>query len=93
MVAFQGADPGGRGDEVELAQQPFPGPGVGAPVLPGGFDEEFAGVGVPGLGDRALVPGLAGGLLTGHQPEVGADGGAGEAGPVPDFHGEPERRS
>jgi hypothetical protein len=61
-----------------------------AAVLPGGFDEEFAGIGVPGLRDRALVPGLAGGVLTGDQPQVGTDGRAGEAGPVPDLHGQPE---
>ncbi|WHP59822.1 hypothetical protein QMY03_02360 [Arthrobacter sp. KFRI-F3372] len=91
MVSFQGADTGCRGDVVELAQQPFPGPGIGAPVLPSGFDEEFAGVGVPGLGDGALVAGWAGGILAGDQPEVGADGRTGEAGPAPDLHGQPER--
>ncbi|WP_307274210.1 hypothetical protein [Arthrobacter sp. W4I7] len=53
MVSFQGADAGCRGDEIELAQEAFPGPGVGAPVLPRGLDEESAGVGVPGFGDWA----------------------------------------
>ena len=91
VVSFQGADPGCGGDKIELAQQACPGPGVGAPVLPGGFDEEFTGIGVTGFRDRALVPGLAGGVLTGDQPQVGADGGTGEAGLVPDLHGKPER--
>jgi hypothetical protein len=54
VASFQGADAGCRGDKIELAQQPFPWPGVRAPVLPGGFDQELAGIGVPGLGDRAL---------------------------------------
>lgn len=44
VVSFQGADPGCRCDEIELADQPFPGPGVGASVLPGGLDEELAEV-------------------------------------------------
>ncbi|WAH97473.1 hypothetical protein OW521_00755 [Arthrobacter sp. MMS18-M83] len=91
MVSLQGADAGCRGDEIELAQQALPGPGVGAPVLPGGFDEQFAGIGVSGLGDRALVPGLAGGFLAGNQTEIGADGRAGEPGSVRDFDGQPER--
>lgn len=90
VVSFQGADAGGRVDEIELAHQSLPGPGVGAAVLPLRFDEEFAGIGVPGLGDRALVPGLTGGLLAGHQPEVGTDGRTAESGPVPDLHGQPD---
>lgn len=68
VVSFQGADPSCRGDEIELAQQPLPGPGIWAPVLPGGLDEEFAGISVPGLGDRALVPGLPRVVLAGDQP-------------------------
>lgn len=36
-------------DVIEQAQQSFPGSGVGAAVPPGGFNGEFAGVGVPGL--------------------------------------------
>ena len=42
-------------------------------VVPGGLDQEPAGVGVPGLGDRALPAGLTGGVLGGDEPEVGAD--------------------
>jgi len=91
MVSFQSADPGGRGDLVKLAQQPFAGAVVGTPMLPSRFDEEFAGVSIPGFGDRALVPRLAGGFLAGDQAEVGTDGRAGEAGPVPDLYGQPER--
>lgn len=73
-----------------MAQQPSAGPGVGAAVLPGGFDEELAGIGVPGLGDWSLAPGLAGGVFDGNHSKIRPDGGTGEASPVPDLHGQPE---
>ena len=59
---------------------------VGGAVVPGGLDQQPAGVGVAGLGDRALDPGLAPEECSrGHQPDEGADGGAGEPVPVADL--------
>lgn len=49
VVSFQGADAGCRADAIKLTQQPLAGPGVGAAVLPGGFDQQLTGVGVPAL--------------------------------------------
>ena len=46
---------------------------------------------LPGLGDRALGAPAAGGVLGGHQPEVGADSGAGEPAPVGHLDTQPER--
>ena len=63
---------------------------VGLAVVPGRLDQQPAGVGVPGLGDRALGALPAGGGLGGHQPEVGTDGGSGEPMPVTDLDGQPE---
>jgi len=40
----------------------FPG-AVGDPVMPGGFDEEAAGVTIAGFRDRSLRPGLARGVF------------------------------
>jgi hypothetical protein len=45
-------------------------------------------MGVAGLGDPALGPGSAGGVLRGDQAQIRADGVAGEAVPVTDFHRE-----
>jgi len=53
-----------------------------ASVVPGGLNQQPTGVAIAGLGDRALGAPAAGGVLGGHQPEVGADSGAGEPAPV-----------
>ena len=62
--------------------------GAGAqrpPVVPGRLDQEPAGVGVAGLGDRpAAVAGPRLGL-GGHQAQVGADAGARKPTPVADL--------
>ncbi len=50
-----------------------------------------AGVGVAGLGDRALMTSFAAGVLGRDQPEERPDRGAGEPVPVPDLDREPER--
>lgn len=55
-------------------------------MMPGGLDQHAAGMGVSGLGDPALGPGSTGGVLGGDQTQIGADGAAGEAGPVTDLH-------
>ena len=47
-------------------------------------------MGVAGLGDRSLHPGLARGVLAGHQPDERADGVAGEPVPVADLDGQRE---
>src|SRR2546421_195254 len=59
-------------------------------VMPGGLDQQAAGVGVTGLGDRTLAAAGAARGLAGDQAEVGADAGAGEPVPVADLHGQPE---
>ena len=59
VVAFQGADPCFRGDQVKLSYQPHPAPGVGALVQPRRLDEQLASVFAAGLRDRALVSGLS----------------------------------
>jgi hypothetical protein len=41
-----------------------------AVVVPGGFDQETAGVTRAGLRDRALAAGLAGAVLGGHPPDI-----------------------
>ena len=45
------------------------------PVIPAlrGLDQESAGVGGAGLGDRPEPALLAGGVLAGHDPEVGGE--------------------
>src|SRR5699024_8410578 len=70
-VALITADPGGCGCQVPPGPHPGPDP-VGRAVVPGCLDEQSAGMGIAGLGDRALGPGGSGGVLTGDQPEVGA---------------------
>lgn len=64
---------------------------VGPAVMPGRFNQQPAGVGVAGLGDRAAGPGRPGGLLGRDQTKIGADAGSSEPVPVPDLHGQPER--
>ena len=46
---------------------------------------------VAGPGNPALDPAGTRGVLRGHQPEVGADGAAGQPMPVADFDGQSER--
>jgi hypothetical protein len=46
-----------------------PGP-IRAPVMPGRFDQQPAGMSVAGLGDPALGAGRPRGVLGGHQPQV-----------------------
>ncbi len=66
---------------------------VAGAVVPGGFDQQAAGVGVAGLGDRALHPGRAGGVLGRDQADERADAVAGEAVPVADLDGRARTRS
>ena len=84
------AGPCGRRRHVPAAPQHRPGPIRGA-VMPGSFDQQASCVPVAGLGHRALRPATAGGIFRGHQAQVGADGAAGQAVPVPDLGGQPER--
>ena len=70
---------------VPAALQHHAGSTVGGAVVPGGLDQQPAHVRVAGLGDRPLRPALPGGMLAGHQAEVGADAGAGEPVPVTDL--------
>jgi hypothetical protein len=58
---------------------------IGFAVVPGRLDQQPPGMGVTGLGDRALDTLGAAGLLGWDQPEIGADPGAGEAPPVADL--------
>jgi hypothetical protein len=58
--------------------------------MPGGFDQQSAGVAVAGFGDPALHPGPSRGVFGGYQPQVGANGAAAEPPPVADFRGQPE---
>ena len=58
--------------------------------MPGGFDQQSAGVAVAGLGDPPWN-GVARGVLARHQPEVGADRAPGQPVPVADLDGQPER--
>ena len=60
---------------------------LGRAVLPGRFDQQ-AHMGVAGLGDRPLHAGVARGVFGGHQADVGADRGPGEARPATDLHGQ-----
>ena len=53
--------------------------------MPGRFDQQPTHMGIAGLGDRPLHAGVARGVLTGHQADVGADRGPGEPGPVTDL--------
>ena len=59
-------------------------------VVPGGLNQQPAGVAVACLGDRALGSCLSRGMLGRDQPEVGANALAREAVPVADFHGQAE---
>jgi hypothetical protein len=54
-------------------------------VVPGSVDEEFADVGVAGLGDRALDAGLPGGVLREDQADERADGVTAAPAPVADI--------
>jgi hypothetical protein len=60
--------------------------------VPGGFDEQPAGVAVAGLGDRPLAALLAARLLTRHQPEERAEPGWIEPLPIAELDRERERR-
>ena len=53
--------------------------------MPGGLDQQPAGVGIAGLGDRSLRASPTGRGLGRHQTQVGADGGSGEPVPVADL--------
>ena len=72
LVRALGTVTGGRTGRILAAAQRHGGPQRRA-VMPGGLDQQPAGVAVTGLGDRSLRSGVAGGRLGGHQPEVGAD--------------------
>ena len=65
----------GVGDDrgVLALLPPFERSADGGPpsVTPGGLDEHVSATGVAGLGDGALPPAVAGGVLAGHQAEVG----------------------
>jgi len=60
--------------------------------MPGRFDQQSADVCVAGFGHPTLGTALTGGILAGHQADVGADAAAGEQVPVADLDGQPERR-
>ena len=63
-----------------------------AAVVVGGLDQQSAGVGRAGLGDRPEPPLGAGGVLAGNDPEVGGELiRMIEASPLPDLSAEPER--
>ena len=71
-------------------------PGRGAAwrmaVVPGRFDQQTAGVGVPGLGDVPAMLGLAGGVFGRGDPQPGRKlAGVREAGEVTDLGDQPER--
>lgn len=59
-------------------------------MVPGGFDEQPAGVPIAGLRDRPLHPGLPGRELGGHQSEERTDTVPGEPLPVADLDRESE---
>src|SRR5437868_15480038 len=62
------------------------GPAWRVAVVPGGFDEEAAGVPVAALGDVPTMLLLAGGVLAGGDPEPGSQlSGMGEASEVADL--------
>jgi len=58
--------------------------------MPGGLDQQAAGVAVAGLGDPALGSRRTRRVFGGHQPEVGADRTSNKAIPVAAFAGQPE---
>ena len=63
-----------------------------AAVVVGGLDQQPAGVGGAGLGDRPEPPLAAGGVLAGNDPEVGGElVGMIEAPPLADLRAQPER--
>jgi hypothetical protein len=96
--------PGGEG-AVAVVQAQLGAPGAGGdlrghvvsgggPVLvvPGGLDEQAAGVPVAGAGDVAAVALVAGGVLARHGPEVGGQlARVAEPVPVADLGQQPER--
>src|SRR5687767_13914576 len=55
-VALMATRAGGRGCLLPPGPHRRPGFAVVASVVPGGLDQQPAGVGVPGLGDRPLHP-------------------------------------
>ena len=89
-VAQVAAGPGRRSGHVPATEHGLA-DSVAGPVVPGGLDEQPAGVAVAGLGDRPLRPGGPGGVLAGHQSDERADGVPGEPVPVTDLdrQGEP----
>lgn len=90
LVAGVPAGPGGGFCLVPAAPQDQR-RAVGLAVVPGGLDWSPPGVAVPALGDRALAAAGAGGGLGRDQPEERGEAAAGEPGPVPDLHRQPER--
>ena len=66
---------------------------AGAPVVPGGLDEQPAGVAGAGLGDRAEAALAVGGVLGRDDAQEGRQlRGLGEAGEVADLAAQPDRR-
>jgi hypothetical protein len=63
VVALVAADPGRFIGEVPAGAHVTAGIVVGPAAVPGGLDQQAAGMGVAGLGDPALGPGSAGGML------------------------------
>ena len=89
VIPLMTAGPGRRRRLVPPGPQGQAGP-VRLAVVPGRLDQQPAGVGVPGLGDRPLGAFRTRGALGGHQPQVGADAAAGEPLPVTDLDRERE---
>ncbi len=72
VIGGMPASPGHRGSSIPAAPQITAGPIRGA-VMPGGLDQQPAGMGIAGLGHSTLGAGGPRGGLGGHQPQVGAD--------------------
>ena len=80
-----------HGGLTGLAALQLPAGPIRLAVMPGRLDQQPSGMAVAGLGDRPLDALETAGALGGDQPEIGADGGAGEALPVADLDRQPER--
>jgi hypothetical protein len=68
VVALVAPAPGGLVGCLPAGAHVAAGVVVGPAVVPGGLDRQTAGMGVTGLGDPALGPGSAGGMLHGTRP-------------------------
>src|SRR5664280_89753 len=93
QATIAGVTPGPSSRRRELPPGAHRGPrgAVGLVVVPSSLDQQPAGVGVAGLGDRALGTGLTRGGLGRYQAHIGPDTGAGQSVPVADLDGQPER--